>query len=291
MDNMLGLIDSQEFIALLHSQFLPLMLNFLSSLGTIFVGFWLSAKGAHIVHVQMRRLKKRIDPTLAPIATSTVRYAGYILTLVIALGQFGIQTASIIAVLGAAGLAIGLALQGTLSNVAAGMMLLLLRPFKAEDWIETGAISGTVKEIGLFTTQIDTFDGVFISVPNSAIWSGTITNHSRHGTRRLDLDIGISYESDLDQAEKAMLSLTDDSRISLAPAPQFLVVSYADCAIIVRLRLYALYDDFFDLHWDLNRRLKNVLDKAGIDIPYPQLVVTYPKRDAPAPKGKNDAHP
>ena len=115
------------------------------------------------------------------------------------MGQFGVQTTSIIAVLGAAGLAIGLALQGTLSNVAR-VMLLLLRPFNTGDWVETGNVSGTIKEVGLFTTIIDTFDNVYVSIPNSSIWNSTIINHSHYETRRIDVDIGIHYDTDLDLA-------------------------------------------------------------------------------------------
>ena len=177
--------------------------------------------------------------------------------------------------LGAAGLAIGLALQGTLSNVAAGLMLLFLRPFKVGDWVETAGVSGSVREIGLFTTIIDTFDNVYVSIPNSAIWTSNIINHARYGTRRLDLDIGVSYESDLDIVEKAIMQLADDPRVLADPAPRFLVVGYGDSAINVRLRAYAEYDDFFDLYWDLNRGLKGALDARGIDIPFPQRVVRH----------------
>ena len=187
-----------------------------------------------MVRKQMSTLP-HIDKTLAPILASTIRYAGFILTLVVALGQFGVQTTSIIAVLGAAGLAIGLALQGTLSNVASGIMLLLLRPFSVGDWIETNSISGTVREIGLFATQIDTFDNIYISVPNSSIWSEIIINNSRHSVRRMDLDIGIDYNSDL-AVEKALMTLTEDQRI-LADHNLNLIVDYADSAIMVRLRL------------------------------------------------------
>ena len=191
------------------------------------------------------------------------------------LGQFGVQTTSIIAVLGAAGLAIGLALQGTLSNVASGIMLLLLRPFSVGDWIETNSISGTVREIGLFATQIDTFDNVYITVPNSSIWSETIINNSRHRIRRMDVDIGIGYTSDLNEVEKALMTLATDKRILLDPEPQFLVVDYADSAIVVRLRLYAQYENFFALNWDLKRRLKPLLDAHNIEIPFPQRVVHH----------------
>ena len=263
-------VFSQELLAIALSS----SVNILAGLGTIIIGFWLSSKASSMVRKQMSTLQ-RVDKTLAPILASTIRYAGFILTLVVALGQFGVQTTSIIAVLGAAGLAIGLALQGTLSNVASGIMLLLLRPFSVGDWIETNSISGTVREIGLFATQIDTFDNIYITVPNSSIWSATIINNSRHQIRRMDLDIGIGYNSDLNEVEKALLTLTNDKRILSDPEPQFLVVDYADSAILVRLRLYAQYEDFFALNWDLKRRLKPLLDAHNIEIPFPQRVVHH----------------
>ena len=263
-------VFSQELLAIALSS----SVNILAGLGTIIIGFWLSSKASSIVRKQMSTLQ-RVDKTLAPILASIIRYAGFILTLVVALGQFGVQTTSIIAVLGAAGLAIGLALQGTLSNVASGIMLLLLRPFSIGDWIETNGISGTVQEIGLFATQIDTFDNIYITVPNSSIWSATIINNSRHQIRRMDLDIGIGYNSDLNEVEKALITLTEDKRILSDPEPQFLVVDYADSAILVRLRLYAQYEDFFALNWDLKRRLKPLLDAHNIEIPFPQRVVHH----------------
>ena len=263
-------VFSQELLAIALSS----SVNILAGLGTIIIGFWLSSKASSIVRKQMSTLQ-RVDKTLAPILASIIRYAGFILTLVVALGQFGVQTTSIIAVLGAAGLAIGLALQGTLSNVASGIMLLLLRPFSVGDWIETNSISGTVQEIGLFATQIDTFDNIYITVPNSSIWSATIINNSRHQIRRMDLDIGIGYNSDLNKVEKALITLTKDKRILSDPEPQFLVVDYADSAILVRLRLYAQYEDFFALNWDLKRRLKPLLDAHNIEIPFPQRVVHH----------------
>ena len=263
-------VFSQELLAIALSS----SVNILAGLGTIIIGFWLSSKASSMVRKQMSTLQ-RVDKTLTPILASIIRYAGFILTLVVALGQFGVQTTSIIAVLGAAGLAIGLALQGTLSNVASGIMLLLLRPFSVGDWIETNSISGTVQEIGLFATQIDTFDNIYITVPNSSIWSATIINNSRHQIRRMDLDIGIGYNSDLNKVEKALMSLTKDKRILSDPEPQFLVVDYADSAILVRLRLYAQYEDFFALNWDLKRRLKPLLDAHNIEIPFPQRVVHH----------------
>ena len=249
-------------------------LNFVAALITVIIGIWASRRLSGLLRNWLTG-SSRIDQTLTPILAALVRYAILTLTVVVTLGNFGVETTSIIAVLGAAGLAIGLALQGTLSNVAAGLMILFLRPFKIGDWVEAAGVSGSVREIGLFTTTIDTFDNVYISVPNSAIWTSNIINHARYGTRRMDLDIGISYDADLDEAEAALMELAADPRVLTDPEPRFLVVSYGDSAINVRLRAYAEYDDFFDLYWDLNRRLKGVLDARGIDIPFPQRVVRH----------------
>ena len=259
-------------------------LNFVAALITVIIGIWASRRLSGLLRNWLTG-SSRIDQTLTPILAALVRYAIMTLTVVVTLGNFGIETTSIIAVLGAAGLAIGLALQGTLSNVAAGLMILFLRPFKIGDWVEAAGVSGSVREIGLFTTTIDTFDNVYISVPNSAIWTSTIINHSRYGTRRMDLDIGISYDANIDEAEAALLELAADRRVLADPEPRFLVVSYGDSAINVRLRAYAEYDDFFDLYWDLNRRLKGVLDARGIDIPFPQRVVRHVGGAPPAAEG------
>ena len=243
--------------------------NMLSGLVIIILGFWFSGRISSIIRTRLSRIKS-VDATLSPVIASVIRYVILLIAFVAGLGSFGIETTSIIAVIGAAGLAVGLALQGTLSNVAAGVMLLFLRPFKVGDWMETGSVSGTVIEIGLFSTIINTFDNIYISVPNSSIWGSIIINHSKYNTRRMDLDIGISYETDLDYAEQTLMALVSDDRVLAEPAPQFLVVAYADSAITVRLRLYANVDTYFPLYWDMMRQIKPALDNAGISIPYPQ---------------------
>ena len=164
----------------------------------LIIGFYLAGKLSKLVRKKLGVFDK-IDPLIVPIIGNIIRYGIIIITLIAVLGQFGVQTTSIIAVLGAAGLAIGLALQGTLSNVAAGVMLSLLRPFTTGDWVETGNVSGTIREVGLFTTIIDTFDNVYVSIPNSSIWNSTITNHSHYETRRIDVDIGIQKPSGQNQ--------------------------------------------------------------------------------------------
>ena len=268
-----NLLDGQSFDALLGFS-----TQLLAGILTLMVGFWLAGRAGRLTIDSLNKIE-RLDTTVVPLLGALVRYAGMTLTLVVALGKFGVETTSIIAVLGAAGLAIGLALQGTLSNVAAGLMLVFLRPFKIGDWIEAAGMSGSVREIGLFTTVIDTFDNVFISVPNSSIWSSSIINHSRYGTRRLDLDIGIEHDSDLDKAEAAMLSLATDPRVLKDPAPRFIVVGFDERAITIRLRVHAAYGDFFDLGFDLNRHLKQALDRYGITIPYPKRIIYHHARD------------
>ena len=263
---------SQVFSQPEFSIFINYFSGFLAGIGTLIIGFWLSSKAERTIKLMLSRIP-RLSPMLIPISGSVTRYAGMTITLVVSLGQFGIQTTSIIAVLGAAGLAIGLALQGTLSNVAAGVMLLILRPFETGDWVEVAGSSGMVKEVGLFTTKIDTFDNIFISIPNSTIWSSTITNHSKHKKRRLDIEIGVSYSSDLDIVENVMLKLAEDPRVHANPNPQFHVLSYGDSAIQVRLRIYVDYADMFSLNWDLNKRIKKIFEDNNIEIPFAQLVL------------------
>ena len=248
-------------------------INFLAAVITLIVGIWFSSRISVWIKDTLVKVDK-LDPTLPPVAGSVIRYALLVVTIVAVLAQFGVNTTSIIAVLGAAGLAIGLALQGTLSNVAAGVMLLFLRPFKVGNWIEAANVSGTVREIGLFTTTIDTFDNVYISIPNGTIWSSTIINHSRYNTRRMDIDIGVSYDANIDFVLETLLTLADDKRVLKKPFPQGLVVSYGDSSIIVRLRLYAKNNVYWGLYWDLMKKTKSVLDEAKIEIPFPQRVVT-----------------
>ena len=239
----------------------------------LIIGFYLAGKLSKLVRKKLGVFDK-IDPLIVPIIGNIIRYGVIIITLIAVLGQFGVQTTSIIAVLGAAGLAIGLALQGTLSNVAAGVMLLLLRPFTTGDWVETGNVSGTIREVGLFTTIIDTFDNVYVSIPNSSIWNSTITNHSHYETRRIDVDIGIHYDTNLDLASEVLLKLAEDERVLDKPKkPQFLVMKYDDSAIVVRLRLYSHTKDWYAVYTDLMRKLKPALDEAGIQIPYPHRVI------------------
>jgi small conductance mechanosensitive channel len=213
----------------------------------------------------------RVDETLKPVLASIVRYAILVFVLIAVLAQFGVQTTSIIALLGAAGLAVGLALQGTLQNIAAGIMLLFLRPFRVGDYIDAGGTSGTVNEIGLFTTHMRTYQGIYLEVPNGQLWNSAILNYSRVEARRLDIVVGISYDDDIDKALAALLDLmTSDSRANAEPEPQVMVKELADSSVNINLRCWASPDDYWSLLFDLNKAVKQRLDSEGISIPFPQ---------------------
>ncbi len=214
---------------------------------------------------------ERFDATLVPVLAQVARYVILGFTLVLVLAQFGVQTASLIAVIGAAGLAIGLALQGTLQNVAAGMMLLILRPFQVGDWIEAAGKSGAAEEIGLFMTKLKDFEGMYVAVPNSKIWADTIVNYSRNPHRRLVLNAGISYDDDIDRAREVLREMVEaDKRILRRPdAPGVLVTGYGDSAVNLQIRAWTRNADYWPVRFDMTRAIKYALDAARISIPYP----------------------
>ena len=219
---------------------------------------------------------KHGDETLAKFLATVVRYAILILVVVMVLSQFGVQTASIIAALGAAGLAIGLALQGTLQNIASGVMLLFLRPFKVGDYIDTGSVSGTVEDIGLFATEFKTLDGLFVLAPNSSVWGSPVTNFSLHDKRRFDLAVGIGYDDDIDLAIETLEELARaDGRVLGDPEPYLYVNSLGDSAVEVVCRIWIGTSDWWKTSRDLTKQAKQAFDAKGISIPFPQRDVHY----------------
>ena len=212
-----------------------------------------------------------MDGTLRPFLSKLVRWIVLAFVIVAVLNQFGVETTSMIAVLGAAGLAIGLALQGTLSNVASGVMLLILRPFKVGDFISAGSLSGTVVEIGLFTSELKTGDGVYIMAPNSQIWNTTITNFSRNSTRRIDIVVGVAYDDDLDVAQKALQSLMDGQALVLKNhVSETMIKSLGDSSVNINMRCWVNTADYWDAFWALNKGAKVAVESAGCSIPFPQ---------------------
>ncbi|MEL6751720.1 MAG: mechanosensitive ion channel domain-containing protein [Pseudomonadota bacterium] len=222
-----------------------------------------------------------IDVTLAGFLGNVLKYAIWVLVGVMVLGQFGVQTTSIIAVLGAAGLAIGLALQGTLSNIAAGLMLLFLRPIRVGEYIEAGSVAGTVVEIGLFTTELRKPNGLYVMAPNSEIWNTPITNYSRNPNRRFEFTVGIGYDDDPALAREELMSLANaDERVLADPAPVTFVASLDDSSVGVGLWCWVAAPNYLATARDLTERAKRRFDDVGITIPYPQREVTQRIVDA-----------
>jgi small conductance mechanosensitive channel len=245
-------------------------LDLLGAVLILIVGWWVAGRAAALVRHSLKNTKF-VDATLKPLASSIVRYVILIFVIIAVLSNFGVETTSIIAVLGAAGLAIGLALQGTLSNIAAGVMILILRPLKIDEFVEAGSVSGTVVEITLFTTLLKTPDGVFISAPNSQIWNSAIKNYSRNPTRRLDIKVGISYNDDVDAALDFLKNLVaSDERVLKDPEPMSFVANLGESSVDLTARGWVATSEFWPTFFDLTRKSKTELEAAGFSIPFPQ---------------------
>jgi small conductance mechanosensitive channel len=231
------------------------------------VGVVVARLAARVVKVTLERAG-HFDLTVEPVLATAARYAVLIVVLLVALAQLGVQTTSLIAALGAAGLAIGLALQGTLQNIAAGIMLLYLRPFRTGDTIETPVIIGKVKEIGLFVTNLETLDGLFYFVPNSMLWNVALKNHTRNPRRLITISISVSYEADLAKARSVLTEIaTSEKRVLRDPAPTFSVESYTENRVVVALRAWVATEDFAEVQRNLAEAAKGRLQEAGIKVP------------------------
>lgn len=212
-----------------------------------------------------------IDETVSSLLRLVIRYAVVIICVIMILNIFGVNTASLIAVLGAAGVAIGLALKDTLGNIAAGIILLFLGAYRRGDYIETGSFSGTVKEISLFTTTLETPDGVYISAPNSCIWGGPLKNYTRNGKRRMELSVDIAYSDPVDAAFRVMRDIiAAESRFLNDPAPQLILRSLNDSSVTIAIRAWAANEVYWDIYWEQTRNIKAKIEEAGLHIPFPQ---------------------
>ena len=219
-----------------------------------------------------RGLESRgVDASLVPFISNLVYFVLLAAVVIAVLGLFGIETTSLVAVLGTAGLAIGLALQGTLGNFSSGVMLLLFRPFHVGDYIEAAGAAGTVGEIGVFATTLNTPDNVRIILPNSGIFGATIKNYSANDTRRNDIVLGISYDDDITNAIAVVNAvLGKDSRVLSDPEPTVAVSELADSSVNLVVRPWCRKEDYWSLRFDLIRRFKEDLEQGGCSIPYPQ---------------------
>ncbi|TCK59324.1 mechanosensitive ion channel family protein [Seleniivibrio woodruffii] len=222
--------------------------------------------------------KGRMDMTLSKFLSGLIYYLGMTVVVIAALNQLGIETTSIVAVLATAGLAVGLALKDSLSNFAAGVMIIIFRPFVIGDTIEAAGTTGTAEIIGIFTTQLKTADNKAIIVPNSAIISNSITNYSANDTRRVDLTIGVSYESDIKKVKEILAEIVEkDERVLKDPAPTIAVAALADNSVNFAYRLWVKTDEYWNVYFDTLETVKIRFDEEKIAIPYPQMDIHITK--------------
>ena len=251
----------------------------LAALAVFIIGRWVVK---YLRRLTRRLMEKRnVDPTLTKFLTNLTYIALLTFVILAALGMLGIQTTSFIAVLGAAGLAIGLALQGSLSNFAAGVLMIIFRPFKVGDFIEGAGVAGVVEEIQIFTTRLASPDNKTIIIPNAKLTSDNIVNYSTKGTRRADMVIGIGYEDDIDKARTVIFDvLSKDERILKEPATKVAVKELADSSVNFTVRPWVKADDYWGVIFDATETIKKRFDAEGISIPYPQRDVhVYEHKD------------
>ncbi len=258
--------------------------NFAMAYGLKVVGAILILIIGRIIAGQIRKGVRRIgearewDPSLIGFIASLVYFVVMAFVIIAVLGSFGVQTASLVAVLGAASFAVGLALQGSLANFAAGVLILLFRPFKVGDWVEVAGVSGSIKSIAIFSTTMATGDNVRIEVPNGKIYGDIIKNYGGYDTRRIDMVIGIGYGDDMEKAKEVITGVVKaDSRVLPEPAPLVAVAELADCSVNFVVRPWVKAADYWGTRFELHQRIKEALDANGIEIPFPQRVVTMVK--------------
>jgi small conductance mechanosensitive channel len=244
-------------------------LQVLGALATLVIGIWIAKLLAKSLGKVLN--KREVDPTLVKFLVSLVKIGLITFVIISAAAQIGIQTASFVAIIGAAGLAIGFALQGSLSNLAAGVMLIIFKPVKVGDYIEGGGAAGSVEAVGIFITTLLTPDNKVVYIPNSTLTGGNITNYSAKDTRRVDMVFGIGYSDDIDKAKKVINEvLSADARVLKEPAPQIVVSELADSSVNFNVRPWVKTADYWGLYFDTTETIKKKFDEQNISIPFPQ---------------------
>lgn len=257
---------------------LALATNVVIAIAILLVGLWISKHVQNAI-VKMGQKYAHLDETLFRFFASIARFLIMAFVLIAVLGRFGVETTSIVAVLGAATVAIGLALQGSLSNLAAGVMLLIFRPYKVGDFIDAAGTFGNVEEIDLFTTILQTFDHQQIIIPNSKIWGEKIINHSHHPVRGVDMRFNVAYEDDIDTARAVIQKvLADHPHVKSDPAPFIEVESLSERSVEVLVRPFTDGAHYFDVTYSVPEQIKKALGEAGLTTPYPQTrIIMSPK--------------
>ncbi|MDY0291021.1 MAG: mechanosensitive ion channel [Desulfuromonadaceae bacterium] len=254
-------------------------LRIIAAIAIFVIGRWV-AKG---LRNTLKRVmtKNKVDRTLVSFSCSIIYTVLLAFVVIAALNQLGIQTTSLVAILGAAGLAVGLALQGSLSNFAAGILMIIFRPFKAGDYIEGGGVAGTVEEVQVFTTFLTTPDNKAIIVPNSKIMGDNIINYSAKETRRIELIVGVSYADDLDRVRVVLKQVMEaETRILAEPAPMIVVKELAESSVNFSIRPWVKTGDYWRVYFALVENIKKSFDREGISIPFPQQDVHLYQKQA-----------
>lgn len=268
---------SPERLEGLTSSGIALGVKVLIALLILIVGLWISKRIQNMI-INLSKKSPHLDETLFKFLASIARFVIMAFVIIAVLGQFGVETTSIVALLGAAGLAVGLALQGAMSNMAAGVMLMLFRPYKVGDFVEVAGKFGNVEEIDLFTTILRTFDHQQIVIPNGKIWGEQIINHSHHPVRGVDMKFNIAYEDDTDKARKVINKvLADHPHIKSDPAPFVEVESLSERSVEILARPFVDGAHYFDVLYSVPEQVKKALGKAGMSTPYPSQKVVIVK--------------
>ena len=271
-------IDSIDTSALADTG-LELGINVVLAISILIIGIWF-ARSIDNVICRLSKNSQHLDETLFKFLGSLARYVILALVMVAILNRFGVETTSIVAMLGAATLAIGLALQGAMSNLAAGVMLMIFRPYKTGDFIDAAGRFGCVEEISLFTTVLGTFDNQQIILPNGKVWGGEIINHSHHPVRGVDMHFGVAYDEDLDKTRAVIMSVLDNHPHVLEdPAPFVEVETLNDSSVDFLVRPFCEGANYFSLRYSIPEQIKKALDEAGIEIPFPHQKVILFKGD------------
>lgn len=272
----LSVISNIDIQQLFETYILPWGINIVFALAIFLLG-----KSVVKILVKVAKklmLKAKVDSILINFIASIINAILLLFVVIAALDQLGVETTSLIALIGAAGLAIGLALQGTLQNLASGVMLIIFRPFNDGDFVEAAGVSGVIEEIGIFTTTMRSGDNREIIIPNGEIFGGTITNYSKRSTRRVDMVFGIGYNDDIKKAKEIISRILDeDERVLKDPAPTVAVAELADSSVNFNVRPWCKTEDYWDIYSDTHEKIKLTFDAEGISIPYPQMDVHQDK--------------
>lgn len=263
------LLDAEKLIPRILDLLFLYGPKLLAAIAIFIFGRWLSKLVRNTVQRVLK--KSKVDELLISFVGSLSYMAMLAIVIIAALNQLGIQTTSFVAIIGAAGLAIGLALQGALSNFAAGVLMIIFRPFQNGDYIEGGGVSGVVKHIQIFTTELLTPDNKLVIIPNSNMMSGNIINYSANNTRRLDLVIGVGYDDDLSKVKRVLEEIiSENPRFLKDPLPTIAVSELADSSVNLVVRPWVKTEDYWDMYFQLTEDIKLRFDSEGICIPYPQ---------------------